>query len=252
MVLGIGLVLSATMGIYAYMEITYYQRAFLNEQKEKAFDITDTVMKSIEYPMLDGEMRDVQEVLERVNALRGLEVAHLCDPDGVVRYSGQRRAIGEVTHSDITKQALTTQSLVKGLEIRDRKEIFRYAMPVLNEEMCHKCHGSHRGILGILTVGFVWDPISGKIKEHRDNMVTGFLICLALVITFMIALLHRLIIVPIERLTRAARAIAEGDMTEDIPGSKSRDEVGELINAFREMQQSLRQCYYRPTEGSEE
>ena len=251
LVLGIGLVLSVTMGIYAYMEITYYQRAFLNEQKEKAFDITDTVMKSIEYPMLDGEMRDVQEVLERVNALRGLEVAHLCDPDGVVKYSGQRRAIGGVTHSNITKQALTTQSLVKGLEIREDKKIFRYAMPVLNEEMCHKCHGSRRGVLGILTVGFVWDPIGEKIKGHRNDMVIGFLICLGLVITLIIALLHRLIIVPIERLTRAARAIAKGDMTEDIPASKSRDEVGELTNAFREMQQSLRQCYYRPTQVSE-
>jgi HAMP domain-containing protein len=252
LVLGIGLVLTVTMGVYAYMEITYHQRAFLNEQKEKAFDITDTVMKSIEYPMLDGEMGDVQEILERVNALRGLEVAHLCDPDGVVRYSGERRAIDRGTQSDITKQALTTHSLVKGLELRGDKEIFRYAMPVVNEKMCHSCHGSKRGILGVLTVGFVWEPISKKIKEHRNNMVMVFFICLGFVIAFIIALLHRLIIVPIQRLTRAARAIAKGDMTEDIPASKSRDEVGELTNAFREMQQSLRQCYYRPTEASEE
>jgi nitrogen fixation/metabolism regulation signal transduction histidine kinase len=83
-------------------------------------------------------------------------------------------------------------------------------------------------------------------------MVMVFFICLGFVIAFIIALLHRLIIVPIQRLTRAARAIAKGDMTEDIPASKSRDEVGELTNAFREMQQSLRQCYYRPTEASEE
>jgi two-component system NtrC family sensor kinase len=252
LVLGIGLVLTVTMGVYAYMEITYCQRAFLNEQKEKAFDITDTVMKSIEYPMLDGEMGDVQEVLERVNALRGLEVAHLCDPDGVVKYSGKRNAISRVTQSEITKQALTTHSLVKGLEIREGEQIFRYAMPVVNEKMCHTCHGSKRGILGVLTVGFVWEPISEKIKQHRNNMVMGFLICLGLVIAFIIGLLHRLISVPLEKLTRAARTIAKGDMTEEIPASRSKDEVGELINAFREMQQSLRQCYYKPPMASEE
>ena len=252
LILGIGLVLTVTMGVYAYMEITYHQMAFLNEQKNKAFDISDTVMKSIEYPMLDGEMGDVQEVLQRVNALKGLEVAHLCDPDGLIRYSGKRKAIGRVTRSEITKQALKTRSLGKGLEIREGKEIFRYAMPVVNEQSCHKCHGSKKKILGVLTVGFMWEPISEKIRQHRNKMLMGFLICLGLIIALIIALLHRLVVAPLERLTQAARAIAEGDITEEIPASRSRDEVGELTNAFREMQQSLRQCYSRPTKASEE
>jgi HAMP domain-containing protein len=240
------------MGVYAYMEISYHQKAFLNEQKKKAFDITDTVMKSIEYPMLDGEMGDVQEILERVNALKGLEVAHLCDPDGLIRYSGKRKAIGRVTQSEITKDTLRTQSLVKGLEIREGEEVFRYAMPVVNEKMCHKCHGSKKRILGVLTVGVVWEPISENIREHRNKMAMGFLICLGLVIALITGLLHRLVIVPLERLTKAARTIAKGDITEEIPASRSKDEVGELTNAFREMQQSLRQCYYKPTEASEE
>lgn len=249
LILGIGLVLAVTMGAYAYMEILYHQRIFLNEQKEKALDITDTVMKSIEYPMLDGEMDDVQEILERVNALKGLEVAHLCDSEGTVKYSGHRRTIGRKSESEITKEALRTRSLVKGLEIREGQEIFRYVMPIANEETCHKCHGSREPTLGVLTVGFVWEPISKKIREHRNNMVLAFLISMGLVIALISAFLHRLVIVPIARLTKAARAITRGDVTEEIPESKSRDEVGELTMAFREMQQSLRECYYKRPEA---
>jgi sensor histidine kinase regulating citrate/malate metabolism len=252
LILAIALVLIVTMGVYAYMDITYHEKAFLNEQKQKAFDISDTVMKSIEYPMLDGEMGDVQEILERVNALRDLDVAHLCDLDGLIKYSGKRKAIGRVTRSEITKEALRSRSLVKGLEVREGENIFRYAMPVINEKTCHKCHGMEKRILGVLTVGFVWEPISQKIRAYRNKMVVEFLICLAFIIALIIGLLHRMLIVPLETLTKAARAIAKGDVTAEIPASRSKDEVGELTEAFREMQQSLRQCYYKPSTRDEE
>ncbi|MDY6990403.1 MAG: HAMP domain-containing protein, partial [Thermodesulfobacteriota bacterium] len=207
----------------------------------------DTVMKSIEYPMLDGEMGDVQEILERVNALRDLEVAHLCDPGGLIKYSGKRRTVGEATQSEITRESLRTRSLVKGLEAREGQEIFRYAMPVVNDKACHKCHGVTKRILGALTVGFVWEPTSQKLRERRNKMLVQFGICLAFLVAFIIALLHRMIIVPLGMLTKAARAIATGDITQEIPASRSKDEVGALTDAFREMQQSLRQCYYKPS-----
>ncbi len=241
LILGVGLLLVITMGIYAYMDITYHERAFLDEEKRKALDISDTVMKSIEYPMLDGEMGDVQEILERVNALKDLQVVHLCDTTGLIKYSGKRKTIGRVTYSEITKEALRTRSLVGGLEVRFDEEIFRYAMPVRNEKVCHKCHGGEKKILGALTAAFVWEPINQKIRTHRNRMVIQSLISLALVVGLIIGLLHHMVIIPIERLTKAARAIARGDLGQEIPVSRSKDEVGELTNAFREMQQSLRQ-----------
>ena len=241
LILGICLVLIVTMGIYAYMDMMSHEKALLDEEKKKALDISDTVMKSIEYPMLDGEMDDVQEILERVNALKDLDVVHLCNPTGSIKYSGKRKAIGRLTRSEITKKALRTRSLVKGLEIREGEEIFRYAMPVLNDKVCHKCHGSEKRILGALTVGFVWEPINEKMRAHRNKVILEFLITLALVIGLIVNLLHRMVIIPIGRVTKAARAIAKGDLSQEIPVSKSKDEVGELTNAFREMQQSLQQ-----------
>jgi HAMP domain-containing protein len=245
LILGVGLLLIITTGVYAYMDITYHERAFLDEEKKKALDISDTVMKSIEYPMLDGEMGDVQEILERVNALKDLQVVHLCDTTGLIKYSGKRKTIGRVSSSEITREALRTRSLVRGLETRFGEEIFRYAMPVRNEKVCHKCHGSEKRILGVLTAAFVWEPINQKIKVHRNKMIIQFLISLVLVVGLIIGLLHHMVIIPIERLTKAARAIARGDLSQEIPVSRSKDEVGELTNAFREMQQSLRQTDHK-------
>jgi sensor histidine kinase regulating citrate/malate metabolism len=251
LILGICPVLTISMGIYAYMDMISHERAFLDEEKGKALDISDTVMKSIEYPMLDGEMGDVQEILERVNALKDLDVVHLCDPTGLIKYSGKRKAIGRVTRSEMTMKALRDRSLVKGLEVREGKEVFRYAMPVLNEKVCHKCHGSEKRILGVLTVGFVWETINEKIRVHRNKKFMEFFISLALVIGLIIALLHHMIIIPIGRLTRAARAITKGDLSQEIAVSRSKDEVGELSNAFQEMQQSLRQSDRKPERPSD-
>ena len=246
LILGVSLVLMVTMGIYAYMDIMSHEKAFLDEEKKKALDISDTVMKSIEYPMVDGEMGDVQEILERVNALKDLDVVHLCDPTGLIKYSGSRKAIGRVTRSKITKKALRTRLLVKGLEMREEEEIFRYAMPVLNEKVCHKCHGSELRVLGALTVGFVWEPINEKLKAHRNKVIVEFLLSLGLVIGLIISILHHMVIIPIGRLTKAARAIAKGDLSQEIPISRSKDEVGELTNAFREMQQTLQRSDREP------
>ncbi|OEU51109.1 MAG: hypothetical protein BA872_09110 [Desulfobacterales bacterium C00003060] len=238
------------MGIHAYMDIMSSEKAFLDEEKTKALDISDTVMKSIEYPMLDGEMEDVQEILERVNALKDLRVVHLCDPTGLIKHSGKRKLINRVTRSEITKEALRTRSLVKGLEMREGEQIFRYAMPVLNEKVCHKCHGSENKILGVLTAGFVWEPIKEKIRAHRNKMAIEFLISLVLVIWLIMSLLHHMVIIPIERLTKAARAITRGDLSQEIPVSRSKDEVGELTDAFREMQKSLRRTDRKPEKPS--
>jgi len=246
LVLGIGTVLIVTMSLYAYVETVYHEKASLAEQKNKALDISATVIKSIEYPMLDGEMGDVQEILERVNALKDLSVLHLCDLEGVVRYSGNRKDLGRPTQSVITREALQRRVPAKGLELKNGKEIFRYATPVRNEASCHKCHGSEKRILGVFTVGFVWDPIVEKMQTHRNRIFLGFLICFGLIMGLIIGLLNHIVIRPLERLTRAAKTIAKGDMADEIAGSSSKDEVGELTNAFRDMQQSLRQCYYKP------
>lgn len=246
LVLGIGAVLILTVGVYGYMEMVYHENTSLAEQRNKALDISATVMKSIEYPMLDGEMGDVQEILERVNALKDLSVLHLCDTEGVIRYSGNRKDLDRPTQSALTKAALQTRVPAKGLEPKNGKEIFRYAAPVKNEAACYKCHGSEKRILGVFTVGFVWDPIVEKMQTHRNRIFLGFLLCFGLILGLIIGLLNHIVIRPLERLTRAARTIAKGDITAEIAGSTSQDEVGELTNAFRDMQQSLRQCYYKP------
>ncbi|MBW2664503.1 MAG: hypothetical protein JRD93_21635, partial [Deltaproteobacteria bacterium] len=176
-----------------------------------------TVVKSIEYPMLDGEMEQVQAILERLRALEDLDVVHLCDLKGVIRYSGDSSNIGRVTASEITLSALHTGKLVKGMEIRRIKvpkgeKVLRYAIPIPNETECFKCHGSDDTLLGILTVGYLWDPIEEMVIFHRNRDVLFFFIAVLAVGFFLTKWLTTSVTKPISLLTNWADEISRGNL----------------------------------------
>src|SRR4030042_6543559 len=132
---GVGLILLIGMGTFTYIDVISHRKDFLEEEERKAAETSDTVMKSVEYPMLDGEMEQVQSILERLRTLRDIDVVHLCDTKGVIRYSGVAKGnIGRVTESSITLEALRTGKLTKGVEGRrvehlaEPEKILRYAL----------------------------------------------------------------------------------------------------------------------------
>ena len=237
LVVALGLLL--ILAGYTYRDMKTFENFYLEEARKKALDITDTVMKSIEYPMLDGEMEYVQAILERVNALKDLRVINLCNSDGVIRYSGNPERIGKIVSSKSSLEALRTHTLTKGLEKRFEEKIYRYTVPILNEKACYKCHGSEKRILGALTMAFVWAPVEKKLDKHRNDLIINFFISVILLMGLITALLHYMVIIPVRRLTTAAKAIAAGNLEKQIPASKSKDEIGELTSSFREMQTSL-------------
>ena len=86
-ILGVSLILILTIGAFTYISAVTQMRFHLKKQEERAFDISDVVLKGIEYPMLDGAMDDVQAILQRLWGLEGLEEVNLCDLTVKIKYS---------------------------------------------------------------------------------------------------------------------------------------------------------------------
>jgi PAS domain S-box-containing protein len=219
-ILGVWIILVTVMGVFAYWDTVSRTRFHLEREESKAFEFSNMVMSSIEYPMLDGEMEDVQRTLERVYALQYLDVVHLCDPTGLIRYSGEPNAIGRLTYSEITKKAVRTQSLVNGLEPRFGRRIFRYAMPIHNENECHKCHGSQKEILGVLTVGIDWKPIEDRVASIRNREILVGIVFMAVVGFFLVRLISKSVTRPITQLTRLTGEMSRGNLDVSFDFSK--------------------------------
>jgi signal transduction histidine kinase len=180
-------------------------------QEEWAYEISDTLMRSIEYPMLDGEMEDVQAILERLNRLKDVTVVDLCDTAGTITYSGLPANIGRVDNSEITKKALRTSSLTKGLEALGEEKILRHAMPIPNEKTCYKCHGDEKEILGVLTVGIRWAPIEERIAALRNREITLGIVSIIVVAFFLTLFLSKYVTRPLLTLSRLADEISRGN-----------------------------------------
>ncbi|HUU42009.1 MAG TPA: hypothetical protein VMW42_13820, partial [Desulfatiglandales bacterium] len=126
-ILGVISILVVVTGFSTYYATITRIKFYLTKQEERAFDISASVMKGIEYPMLDGEMEDVQAILQKIGMLEGLEVVNLCDLTGTIRYSGHLDNIDKVNESEITMDALHKKSLAKGLESYKGKKVFSHA-----------------------------------------------------------------------------------------------------------------------------
>jgi PAS domain S-box-containing protein len=211
-ILGVCLILLVVMGVFTYWDTVTRIRFHLGRERSKAFEFSNMVVKSIEYPMLDGEMEDVQAILEGLHALEDLEIVNLHDLTGTIRYSGDPYSIGKVTQSEITRRALRTETLVEGLETYKGERILRYAMPIPNERACYKCHRREEDILGVLTVGIRWTPVENRVALLRNRQILLGIFSMVVVGFFLIRWVSKSVTRPILELTRLTNEISRGNL----------------------------------------
>ena len=253
-ILGVSLILVLVIGSFTYYEAVTRIKSHLKNQEERAFDISAAVMKGIEYPMLDGEMDDVQAILERLGMLEGLEVVKLCDLMGTIRYSRNPDNIGKASESGITRNALRNKALAKGLELHRGKKLFSHSIPIYNERPCFKCHGSEKDILGVLTVGINWGPIEKRIRALRNREIAVAVISLAIVAFFLIRWLSKNITQPIFKVTEFANEVSRGKLNATLDlGKRTKswerdkahggDEIVQLSDSLMHMLRNMREMY---------
>jgi len=95
-------------------------------------------------------------------------------------------------------------------------------------------------IIGMLYVGMLEKPY----KDAADRVLLTFTLIAALFILFFLAILNfstTQIIRPLQRMARATKEIAKGDLTHKVD-VHSRDEIGTLADAFNQMTDHLREA----------
>lgn len=170
----------------------YHYQHSVSDQKEKEWLLAKTIAKSLDLPMLAGEMKTVQEMLVAVGKLENLKRVHITDDQGIIRYSSQPERIGSLTGSDIIKQAIKENREVDRFESRGEDYLFSLALPIQNEERCHSCHGSQKQLLGVLRVGVDWLPIKKNLTRvlQRDVIVALTFYIIILVMSFLFQRLY--------------------------------------------------------------
>jgi len=220
-ILGVCVTLVTVVGVFTYWDMIGRVKFHLSREETKAFGFSKMVRKSIEYPMLDGEMEVVQATLESLASMTDLEFVNLQDPMQVIRYSGNPDNIGMIGGSEIPKEAFHTQSTVKELQEHDGKQVLHYAVPVLNERACFKCHGREKDVLGLLSVGIPWGPVKTRIASLRNRQLLLGIVSISIVAFFLIKWVSRSVTRPILQLTRLANQVSRGNLEATVDFGKA-------------------------------
>ncbi|MBU1087787.1 MAG: GHKL domain-containing protein [Candidatus Omnitrophica bacterium] len=174
LILILGVLSLAFLVVIVSSHSLYHYHHSVSDQKEKGWVLANTIAKSLELPMLEGEMTTVQEMLVTVGELENLKRIHLTDCEGIIRYSSIPSRINTPTGSDVIRRALTEKREVDAFEQRGADYIFSLALPIYNEKRCQSCHGNKIDILGVLRVGMDWEPIRKSLMTvlRRDVIVS--------------------------------------------------------------------------------
>jgi methyl-accepting chemotaxis protein-2 (aspartate sensor receptor) len=104
----------------------------------------------------------------------------------------------------------------------------------------------------LIVAALAKDEYRGGSRTLAARLGAGGLVATLLLLTLVMAATRRLVSRPLGTSLAFARSVAEGDLTQAPPAVSSRDEVGNVVEALREMQQRIRTVVGNVKAGAEE
>ncbi|MDY7231518.1 methyl-accepting chemotaxis protein [Hyalangium rubrum] len=192
------------------------ESAFAEQGRELGAELPATLASSLTELIAAHQVAAVQTAIDEIASRPRVAYIAVTNPDGeLIAASGVLRDTVREKHRELLRNQESHTHQHKGDEILDMRAPVR------------------QGTLGHIHVGFNRSAARARIQVL---IVRFSLVLAAALAAFSLGgfLLSRRIVAPLLRLTAAARRIAQGDLRETIEVD-SRDEVGELSQAFASM-----------------
>ncbi len=220
---------------------TAYQRDIIEKRElEASRTLSGAVLESIRYPMLTGDMEQIQVQLRDIKLQNpGLSI-QLMDSKGIIKRSTEPEIIGQQGQFQHLETALAGTE-VSGVERSQRLgfSVFSELKPIAFDEACASCHSASGGtLLGVLQVSKDFRPTQAALllSQRRNLLVSAasFAVTVLLLI-FLVRFMHR----PLAKVVALTRRIAKGELGMTLR-LRQRDEIGELAFALDQMVLNLR------------
>jgi len=255
--LAIGIVVLATMTLFAYLNLHTLRTHLLEDAVRDVDFLSETLIQTTHYQMLEDDRKRVYLMIDEVGNQEGIEHIRIINKDGIINFSTEAAEIGRIL--DTKAEACTVchaanvplvhaSSMNRSRFFKDvnGKDVLGIARGIYNEPVCSNaaCHFHDPDIklLGVLDVIVSLDRVKRNINAHRTN-VALLTLCLLLLMAMVLTLLTQTLIdEPVKRLLRHTERVAEGDFSSRIEVD-SEDEIGQLSASFNHMTDNLQQTH---------
>jgi two-component system NtrC family sensor kinase len=251
--------------IYAVLSFRATKRELTDSVYLWAYKFGDLVKRATNHGMLLNRKEDVQYNLQIIGANPGVEGLHVYDKLGTIAFSSKLSEIGKkvdrkaeaciVCHGQTAPlHEVSTDERTRVYRNSAGRRVFGVIEPIENEPRCAQggCHASvaEQTILGVLDVQMSLDPLDKALEEARRRWLWLTMAMVLMVSAATIALVYRIVRRPVIRLYQGTRRIARGDLETRIDVT-SRDELGQLAEAFNHMTQELRNAHEEASNWSQ-
>jgi two-component system NtrC family sensor kinase len=252
--IGTSLILLVFMVFFAYINITTLKTILLEAAISDADKLSETIIKTTHYEMLEDNRERAYQMIEEAGTLQGVDHIRMINKNGLITFSTEKSEIGgyldkteagcNMCHSNgEPKVQASTMSRSRIFFNKQGTQVAGMAKAIYSEKSCNETachfHPPKQKILGVLDITVSLESMNTLIRHYRNKLVllTIFLLLfISLTITFFT---HRLVNRPVKQLLTQTKRIADGDL-EALVKKVSRDEMGELSDAFNQMTVSLK------------
>lgn len=247
------LILLVFMGVLDNINLKNFRKVMIDYAVSNAEQIADIISQSTYDTMITNDKTSLHHMIWRISKSENIEHIRLIDPKGAVVFSNIPGETGSVIgkhadecimcHNAASPNVLTSsKSRSRIIITRTGKEALGFTKAIYNQPACiaAACHFHKKNdtVLGLLDISISLDMLQHKSHEYRLEFI--MLTCwLLLMIGVLVTILtHFLVDVPVQRLVRHSALVSQGDLESRVPVT-SRDELGELSEAFNHMTDNL-------------
>lgn len=207
---------------------TRAERALITEVERYTTDLSSAIQISMEQLTKEDEEIKDEQLKEYVKRFRkkGIRAISILDNDKEVIASSNPAVIGKILDikGDVVKTLGNAQEYLKTSEGHRNFDIM---LPVVV--------GKEQ--LGYVHIAVILDDFTELLRANNLNrlIATTLVFAVGILVSLFLSMKYTQ---PIHRLAKAARRVAEGDLTETME-VKGKDEIGELTESFNEMVKGL-------------
>jgi len=250
----LALALMVAMLLFTILVVRTQQDELLSGAVNHLNQISEVVIKSTRYAMLQNQPDYVFRIIQDVGHQENIAKVRILSKDGRVIHSSYAPEIGQKVDRTADGCILCHQSEKPLEQLPEGGRSRIYSSPgghrllgsmevIRNEPTCSSAschvHNKSQSVLGVLDIVYSLDKIDRTMRKNTLTIAAfslGFIVIASLLVSGFIS---RLVYRPLRDLENGAKRLSSGNLEQLIP-VRSPDEFGQLADSFNAMTQALR------------
>jgi len=251
--LSVGGILLCSYVIFVYLVLDIQQDFYFEQVIREADRFSAAVINATNHSMLQDDRQATRSIITNIGGQKEISDIRIYDHEGVIRFSAQPVEVGTkvdkraeacfVCHSEDKAFSEVVTDKRTRIHYHGNNRVLGMITPIYNEPSCYSAachvHPKEHKVLGVLDMGMSLKGFDHHVRSLVFNIVllgsVTFAAVLGIIGMYLVVRVHR----PVNRLHDATKKIAAGDFTYRVP-VESKDQVGELAQAFNVMRDQIR------------